>query len=63
MNRRERLGIAGSIIWVIVVLVTAISRPREHFFFISYMFGALPVAIGWLIYLSLKEFCFSKKNR
>jgi hypothetical protein len=63
MTRRERLGVLGSIVWVIIVLVTAISRPSEHFFFISYMFGALPVAVGWLIYLSLKEICFSKKNR
>lgn len=63
MNTRERVGVIASIVWVIVVLVTAISRPREQFFFISYVFGALPVAIGWLIYLSLKEICFSKKSR
>lgn len=63
MNSRERAGVIGSIVWIIVVLGTATTRPSEQFFFISYIFGALPVAIGWLIYLSLKEFCFSNKDR
>ena len=48
------MGIIASLVWIIVVLVIAIRAPREEFFFIFYFFGAVPIAIGWMIYL-IKE--------
>ncbi len=54
MTRRQRLGIIASVAWVIVVLVLAIRAPRQEFFFIFYFFGAVPVALSWIIYL-IKE--------
>jgi uncharacterized membrane protein len=54
MTRKQRTGIIASIVWIIIFLVRAISGPKEQFFFVFYMFGAVPVAIGWLIYF-IKE--------
>lgn len=54
MTRGQRIGIIASVIWILIVLVIAIRAPREEFFFIFYLFGAVPIAISWLIYL-IKE--------
>jgi hypothetical protein len=51
MSRWERIGAVVSVVWVIAVLVRAISGPREESFFVFYIFGLVPIAIGWLIYL------------
>jgi hypothetical protein len=56
MSRRERIVGIASVVWIIVVLVRAISGPREEFFFVTYIFGALPVAAGWGIYLAVLAF-------
>ena len=55
MSRKKRIGIIASVLWILIILVRAISGPREEFFFIFYIFGALPVDIGWGIYLA-KEY-------
>lgn len=54
MTRGQRIGIIASVIWIIVVLVIAIRAPREQVFFIFYIFGAVPIAISWLIYLIIE---------
>jgi hypothetical protein len=56
MSRKERIAGIASVVWIIVVLVRAISGPREEFFFVSYIFGALPVATAWGIYLAALAF-------
>jgi uncharacterized membrane protein len=50
MTREQRIGIIASVVWIMILLVRAISGPKEQFFFVFYIFGAVPVAIGWLIY-------------
>jgi uncharacterized membrane protein len=50
MTRRQRIGIIASVLWIVIFLVRGISGPREQFFFVFYIFGAVPIAIGWLIY-------------
>jgi len=56
MSRKARIAGVASVVWIIVVLIKAISGPREEFFFVSYIFGALPVATGWGIYLAVLAF-------
>jgi hypothetical protein len=56
MSRKERIAGIASVVWIIVVLVRAISGPREEFFFVTYIFGALPVATAWGIYLAALAF-------
>ena len=56
MSRKERIAGVASVVWIIVVLIKAISGPREEFFFVIYIFGALPVATGWGIYLAVLAF-------
>lgn len=51
MTRGQRIAVIASVIWLIIISVIAISRPREQLFFVFYCFGALPVALAWLIYL------------
>ena len=50
MTREQRIRIMASVIWIMIFLVRAISGPEEQFFFVFYIFGAVPVVIGWLIY-------------
>lgn len=56
MSRKERIAGVASVVWIIVVLIKAISGPREEFFFVTYIFGALPIATGWGIYLAVLAF-------
>lgn len=56
MSRKERIAGVASVVWIIVVLIKAISGPREELFFVTYIFGALPVATGWGIYLAVLAF-------
>ena len=50
MTREQRIRIIASVIWIMIFLIRGISGPREQFFFVFYIFGAVPVVIGWLIY-------------
>jgi len=52
VSRWERVGAAVSVVWVIAVLIRAISGPRQESFFVFYIFGLVPIAIGWIIYLA-----------
>ena len=62
MTRGQRISIIASFVWLITILIIAITRPREQFFFVFYCFGALPVALGWLIYLMTESRLFARKN-
>ena len=58
MSREQRIRIIASVVWIMIFLVRAISGPTEQFFFVFYIFGALPVAIGWLIYFVIETRLF-----